>query len=309
MSQTTSLFGGTRLILIDDINLMKEMKECEELVEGARNPVIAITEDSSSKRLKNVKQLCENVCLRRPLPASIAKHLNVICKMEGVTASPKVLEEIAKNAGGDVRSAVNDLEMLAAGRKKVDEKEVSLLSERDRKTDVYSFLGKVYGGGSVSEIVEESWDLDEQPESLLFWIDENVARVYGGGRNLAEAISFLARADVFLGRITSRQYWGFLRYAKPLMCGGVRVSRPERVSYGRYMFPSFYGALGRTKKERNLKKSVGLKASHLLHVSSDIFSKQYVGLYRTLLKSGRIKGEDLRGLFDLTDEDMELFET
>jgi len=309
MSQTTSLFGDRRLILIDDVDLMGDIKECEELLKVTRNPTIAVTQDLSSKRLKNVKLLCEKVGLRRSVPASVAKRLAVICEREGVAAPPSVFEGIAKNAEGDIRSAVNDLEMLAAGHRRIVDADVALVSKRDRTTDVYSFLGKVYGGGKVRDIVEASWDLDEQPESLMFWIDENVARLYGEGEGLAAAIGFLARADVFLGRIRSRQYWGFLRYATPLMCGGVAVSRPEKLHYARYMFPSFYGALGRTKKERNLVKSIGVKAGPLLHVSSNIFARQYLTLYRTLVAKGKMTVEQVTALFELTDEEAALFET
>lgn len=303
MSQTSSLFGGTRLILVDDIDLIKDKKSCEELVRQTRNPTIAVTQDFSSKKLVNIKKICEKVNIRKPMKISIQKHLSKICEREKITASQEILKEIVENGNGDIRSSVNDLETLAAGRERIVEADLALLYARDSKKDIYSFLGKVYGGESVSELSKLSFDLDEQPSSILFWIGENVPRIYSG--NLKEAFNFLSRADIFLGRIRNRQYWGFLRYASPLMSGGVSVSRPEKISFSRYVFPSFYGMLGRTKKERSLQKSIAGKASPHLHVSSRVFADQYVRLYRNLLRQAKLDSDELKGFFDLTDDELE----
>ncbi|MFH1835114.1 MAG: AAA family ATPase [Methanobacteriota archaeon] len=305
MAQTTSLFGDKRLIVVDDIDLKKDVKSLVELISESRNPTVAITSDPSSKKLASVKKVCEKIVLRKNQNATVVNFLKLICDREEVFVPPKILEEISENASGDIRSSVNDLQTLCAGRNNVQEKDLELLYARDKKKDVYEFLSKVYGGKPVSELSSESFNLSEQPESILVWIDENLPKLYGSGRNLVDALNYLSRSDIFLGRIRRRQYWGYLRYASPLMSGGVSCSRPEKISYCRYVFPAYYGALGRSKKTREIKKTMGAKASPYLHVSSKIFAQQYVSLYKILLEKKMVGEEEVKSFYKLSDEEID----
>lgn len=307
MAQTTTLFGDKRLIVVDDAELMKKTKEVEELLKTSRNPTIAVSSDLSSKKLKNIKKICEKASFQKPQAATVANHLSKICVKEGLTSSPSILKEVASNAGGDIRAAVNDLQCVYAGKTSVGESDLSLLFDRDVGSDIYSFLSMVYGGKPLSEIVEASWDLSEQPDAILFWVEENMARIYTDKSALCEAMDFIARSDIFLGRIRRRQYWGFLRYASPLMSGGVAAARPHKINYSRYMFPGFYGMLGRTKKDRNLRKSIGLKAAPKLHVSAGVFDKQYINLFKQLISKNRLTVDELSDEFNLSEEEAEYF--
>lgn len=305
VAQTSSIFGGKRLILFDDVELLRDMKKVEAVLKETRNPAIAVTSDQSIKKLAPVKNACEKVVLRKPHKASIAKHLKLICDKEGVQAPQSVLEAVTENSSGDIRSSVNDLQTLAQGRKVLGEDSIKFLSRRDSTSDIYALLSKVYSGKDLKEVVESSWDVSEQPEGKLLWIDDNMPRIYQDAGCISDSLGCLSRASVFLGRIMRRQYWGFLRYATPLMTGGVSCNRPPRVSYSRYQFPAYYGMLGRTRKERALKAGIGIKAGPFLHVSSRVFASQYIPLLKTLLKQEKIGLDELTVLLNLTDEEAE----
>ena len=66
--------------------------------------------------------------------------------------------------------------------------------------------------------------LDESPEDLINWVDENLPLAYGG-EDLWQGYERLARADVFLGRVRIRQNYGLWRYASYLMTGGVQSAK------------------------------------------------------------------------------------
>lgn len=305
LSQTYSLYGGRKLILIDNPECIKDIKKVTELLKKTRNPTILLTSDFGSKRLGTIKRACEKLRIRKIHPASIANHLGMILSKEGIEGSRDVLMKIATNSNGDMRSAINDLEMLAEGKKRLTEGDCQALESRDRTEDIYSALTKIYNGKELSEVMRSTFNLNEQPRDVLLWVDENVARVYTDKEALHDAISYLSRADIFLGRIVRRQYWGFLRYVTSLMTAGVNVSRPEKVNYARYQFPTWIAAMGRTKKDRMLKRGIGKKLSPLVHASGKIVARQYIPLFRVLLKTKKVDVVDLQQIYGFDEEEIE----
>lgn len=291
--ESQSLFGGKKLIVIEDIDEFRGTARIKQAIQNTRNPILLTTREYSSKKLAPLKKLAGDLQLRRPVASSIAKRLAAICEAEGVDAEREILKEIGKNSAGDYRAAINDLEMLCAGRTSLDEQDLELLAARDRKKDIYSCLSQVFGGRDLLQVRDSTWNLSEQPRDVLFWIDENMPHLYRDNDSRNRAIRNLARADVFLGRIMSRQYWGYLRYTNALMTGGVNAERPEKVNYTQYRFPKYWIAMGRTKKKRNIEKSIAEKLSPLLHVSSKIISEQYIPLFKKLAKQEKIGGSGL----------------
>ncbi len=304
-AQTASIFGKRKLILIDNIDQIKDIKGVAELLKETKNPIVLITSDFSSKRLGTIKRVCEKVQMRRLTPQSIKKILEDICGREGISAGGGVLEKIAENAGGDVRSAINDLDAVSRGKKKVSIEDLEVLGGRDRSTDIYNALNVILMKKDFKEAINSTRDLSEQPRDIMLWIDENMPRVYRNMEDVETAYGYLSKADMFLGRIIKRQYWGFLRYVIPLMSGGVNISKRGGVNFTMYKFPSQIIKMSQTKKERNTKKSIGSKLSPVLHVSGRVVEREYIPLLRTLLKNEKVDRLDLTEKYDLNDEEIE----
>lgn len=304
LSQTASLFGTKKLIVVDDVDVMKKIKAVSEFLKDTRSPTLLITSDFKSKRISTIKRMCEKISLRRPHPASIAKHLATICAKEGITADNELLIQIAKNSSGDVRSAVNDLEAIGTGKTKIVAEDLALIESRDKRADIYECLGKIFFGADISDVMRSLYDLHEQPKDILLWIDENLPLVYDN-ISTVQAYESISRADIFLGRISNRQYWGFLRYATPLMSGGVNVVKPKTRKFARYQFPSLIMNLSRTKKARSLKKSLGGKLSPHLHVSNKIVARQYIPLFKNLIEKKIIPEAEFADYYGLDAEEIE----
>jgi len=304
-SQTSSIFGGKKLILIDHVDKIGDIKKVAELIEKTRNPTILITSDFSSRRLKTIKKLCEKLQLRKPHPATIRNILENICRKEGIHTSKEILMRIAENSSGDIRSAINDLQTVGMGKGRIEEKGLELLGPRDRTTDIYEVLSKVLIKRDFNQALQSTWNLNEQPRDILLWIDENLPRIYRSREEVEKAYHYISRADIFLGRIIRRQYWGFLRYANPLMTGGVNISKGAHVNFARYQFPLYFAKLGHTKKERALKKSIGEKLSPRFHVSGKIIAQQYVPLLRVMLKNKKLTENELVQNYGLNPEEIE----
>ncbi len=306
ISQTSGIFGKRKLILVDNVDQIENIKLVVQLLKETKNPTLLITSDLSSKRLKTIKTLCEKIQIRRPHTLTIVNILLDICKKEKIEVEKRLLEEIAKNSNGDIRSAINDLETIAKGKKRIKEEDLEILEKRDRETDIYNALNLILMGKDFQKALESTWNLSEEPRNILLWIDENLPRVFRGKDEINLAYHFLSRADIFIGRVMRRQYWGFLRYANPLMTGGVNLAKGNsRVNYTRYQFPMYIIKLSRTKKERDIERSIGEKLSPFLHVSEKIVTKEFIPLFRILLKNEKIDEKELVERFGLNPDELE----
>jgi len=328
---TQSLFGNRKLIVIENVEHIRRggvaeasekkdgedrrvggdegaaknpLKYVSELIEETKSPLILTTDDYGSKRLATIKKSCQDLQLRKQLPASIAKYLAEVCRKEGVECPKEVLEAIAKSSG-ELRSALNDLEAAAGGKKSVTQADLEVLGGRDKTSDIYRALSIIFGGRNLEEVVRSTWNLEEQPENVLWWIEENVPLLYQDKYAQESAISNIAKADVFLGRIRRRQYWGFLRYANPLMTAGVNVSRPEKISFARYQLPTYFISMGKSKRNRGVENAISGKISPHLHVSNKVFAREYIPLLRIMLKTKRITPVELQEQYRLEDEEIE----
>ncbi|MFH1404020.1 MAG: hypothetical protein ABIH11_07115 [Candidatus Altiarchaeota archaeon] len=305
IASTSSLYGGRRLVIIEDVDLIRDIKKISEFVASTKSPVLMTTQDYGSKRLSTLKRKCLGLQLRKPMVSSVVKHLQGICAAEGLDVDKSVLEAIAKNAKCDLRASVNDLETLGKGRKAIREEDLDVLAKRDIESDIYRALSVIFGGKDIREVVESTWNIQEQPRDVIWWVDENVPYMYVDGKSVSESMEKLSRADVFLGRIMNRQYWGFLRYANALMTAGVNNSRPDKTNYSQYRFPSYFAALGRTKGVRNIEKSISEKLSPTLHASRRVISQEYIPLLKLLLKKRIVESDEVKEFFRLEDEEVE----
>ncbi len=304
IANTLSVFGTKKLILIDQVEKIRDIKEVTELVKGAKNPTILITTDFRNKRLMTIKRYCEPLQIRKPHAATIAKILQRICTEEGINADKQLLVKIASNANGDIRSAINDLETIGKGKKELKESDLNELHPRDKSVDIFRALSSILGARDLKTPVKVMMDLDEQPRDILLWIDENMPRRYNN-EELDSAYYYLSRADIFIGRIINRQYWGFLRYASTLMSGGVALSKGDKPhKHEMYQYPGYIRHMARTRKERKLKQTIGEKLSPFLHTSTKIIAQEYIPLFGIFLKNKKVTTKELESRFGFDSDEL-----
>ncbi|HOV52582.1 MAG TPA: replication factor C large subunit, partial [Methanothrix sp.] len=143
-------------------------------------------------------------------------------------------------------------------------------------------------GASAREALQASYDLDESPEDLINWVDENLPLAYQG-EDLWHGYESLARADIFLGRVARRQNYGLWRYAGLLMTGGVQASRAKpRHGYVAFRPPSMWRRMGQTRKARSVRDSAARKIAGHCHVSASFARAELMDFVGLLLKDKRI---------------------
>jgi len=240
-----------------------------DVIRQTGQPIVLICNDyyALSRRSGAIKTLAKQIRWQRLTSAAVKTALTRVAEAEGVAVSDATLDALAAHAAGDLRSAVNDLQALAEGRKEVHAVDVERLGDRDVEGSVYDALREIFQSGDAARARSASENLDEDPESLILWIDENLPVEYRDPADLARAYDRLSRADVFLGRTRRRQVYRFWAYASDLMTAGVATARRGRWGGGQYRFPLWLAKMARTRGRRATAQKVSRKIGGGVHAS------------------------------------------
>ncbi len=178
------------------------------------------------------------------------------------TVDAAFIEQIANNARGDLRSAINDFQAYLGGA-------VADATARDRVQSAFDLIRSILYDRDLTKPLNISYALDESPEDIIHWVDENVPRALEG-KSLTSAFAILREADVYLGRTRRRQHYGLWRYALELMTSGVNVAAQQdrqRKPGARYSPPTHWMRLGQTRSKRGLRDAVATKIARVNHTS------------------------------------------
>ena len=312
-SQYSPLFGGKRIVLLDELDgLMGNadkggVKATTNIIKTARCPVVLIANNAYDTRFRTLRSYCLLIDFKKPISNSITKRLQNICEREGIQADENTLKFLAQRSGGDVRSAVNDLQALAQGKKRLTYDDVSWLAYRDRQESIFSVLKMIFYGRTSSG-AKQAVDMADVDIDMLFeWIYENVPAHFTDSHDLVQAMDALAMADVYRGRIRTSQNWSFIRYVIDYMTAGVAMARQNSQVQGwiPYKFPSRIMALSRTKAQRALRKNIGLKIKRKFHISAARAPTEVLPYLRIIFKNDVHKAAGIAKWLDLDEEMIE----
>ncbi len=268
--------GGRKLIILDEADNIfgKEdlggVSAIVNTIRETKQPIILIVNDyyALSKKASALDGLCLKIRFSRIQKTSVVRLLKNICLNEDITVSNQTLLALAEHSAGDIRSAINDLQSLCLGRKNINEKDVTILGYRDSSVNIFKTITGVFKATSYSKAKEAAFNLDEDPEHLLLWIDENLPMEYKKPEDLASAYYPLSKASIYLGRVRIRQHYRLWSYAIDLMTAGVALAKTNpNYGYTKYQFPTYLKKMSRTRGIRTTQKSLFSKLSSNLHTS------------------------------------------
>lgn len=268
-----SFYGGKKLILIDEVDGMGADRggtsELSDIIDSSRFPVVMTANDAYDSRIRTLRNKSKLIKLDSVHTNSIAAHLRDILENEGIEYDDGAVKRIARSAGGQMRSAINDLEAAATGQDRLEVEDLDAISGRDSQQDIFQALKIIFKTTTASTADSATDNLDEDPDTFLQWVRENIPREYIRSEDTAEAYHWVSRADLFNGRIMRRQNWKLLKYLYKFATVGVALSKYEKYSgYTRYQYPSKIKKLGSSKASRKMMDSVTSKLGEKLHVSS-----------------------------------------
>jgi replication factor C large subunit len=317
--------GGRKIIILDEADNLfervyrKEPQEKDmsdhggkaaiiEMLRKTQQPVILIVNDLYELTRETgapIKQLTEVVKfnkLRQPTVRLILKH---ICDSEGVKITSEALDELSRRADGDMRSAINDLQTIAESRNEIKFEHLKVIGERNVKSTIFDAIREIFKTTDPARARKAIWNLDESPEDIIHWLDENLPLEYRRAPDLARGFDILSKADIYLGKIRRRQYYRFWVYANDLMTSGIALAKQDRYhGWVNYQFPSWILHMSRTKQLRQLQKSVSRKVGQLCHTSQNVMAKDILPYFRQVFKADHEFAVKMSIDLDLSKEEL-----
>jgi len=298
-SRQASLFGKGKIILIDEVDGISAMKDRGGLVallgllDKSAFPIIITANDIWDKKFSMLRKKTEVVGLKEVDYKEILKILMEVCEKENCVVSGEVLRGIAIRARGDIRAALNDLEVLS---KMDNESLMAEVGDRDKEQSIFEALKKVFGESKISEEMLRVYDDVSMPiDDLFLWVEENLPIAYSG-EELCLALDRLSLADVYRGRIRRQRHYRFMVYEYFLLGAGIASTKKcDKGGWVQYKKPSRILKIWLQNQRAAKKKSICEKYAKACHISTKTAMKDFL-LLRVILGSEQIRKElDLSG--------------
>lgn len=273
--QQRSLFGGSKLILIDEVDGLAGRKDyggvgaINKLIKDSHFPIVLAANDPYDRKIKSLRKKCELLEFSNLNYTSIRAYLRKICKAENIDTTDDVLSSLARAAGGDMRAAINDLQSFTYNGK-LRKEDLDMAYSRDHTEKIINALVRIFKTKNLDVALSAFDDVQENLDEIFLWVEENLPREYKKPKDLAEAFDNLSIADIFNGRIRRRQYYRFYVYCYNLLSAGIALSKEEKyegfTKYGRSQKPLKIW-ISNNKKAK--KKSIAEKIAAKTHTSQN----------------------------------------
>ena len=239
-TQNVTIFGKKRLILFDEMEGVSGHEDqggiaaISDIIKTTRVPIIliatAIAEDNEEKfRPLRDKAIAIEY---KPVPTmDVYAKLERIAKELRLDAPPEALEALAIHSGGDLRSAINDLEAIARGKGAITVEDVGGLGSRDRQEYTPTIVHNIFAAKTLHEARKAINQAYINHEELFDWIYENLPLILDDKADLADGLEALSRADIYEKRARSSSY-RLQKYMFNSMTGGVAFSRRRSEGLG-----------------------------------------------------------------------------
>jgi replication factor C large subunit len=306
-SQSRSLFGKGRLILIDEVDGISGRERGAvgsiiRVIKVSRFPVFVIANDPWKPKLAPLRNACKVIRFSKIMAPTIEKRLRDIAKLEGIETEEAAVKSLARFAQGDLRSAISDLQMACHGRKSLAMKDLSGLGFRERESSIFTAMPVIFHSRKISAARKSIYEMDKDPDEVFWWIESNVHQEIDRTK-LAEAYDLLSRADMMRSRVHIQQNWRFKAFMTDLM-SGISVVKGEThrpAGYRPFQQPTRIVMMGRSRAKRAMMASLASRIGGHSHCSRKAALRDYVPFLRIMLEGAPRQSET--GL-DLEKEDM-----
>ena len=254
-----------------------------KIIKESLVPVVMVANDPDLKKLRPLKKVCHLIRFQPIRIPLIITMLRRICVRENIEAEFEALERIAQNSQGDMRSAINDLQSIADGRRVLRLQDTMFLSFRNKDVGMYETLKGVFSAESVGEAANLLNRSSVKYDEILLSMSDNLPLRYLDSLELANAYDLVSRADIFRGRVGTEN-WRLLRYFFNLLAEASTVS-PRSFKPFEFIHPPIrVMKLFWTKNKRLKLESICAKIALKCHVSRRTAKKDIVPFLKIILK-------------------------
>ncbi len=298
-SKQKTLFHRGKLILMDEVDSMSGRSDrggaggIVKIISESRFPVIVCVNDMQNPKLKALKKVCKRVNFDKIEKREMSAFLGKIAKSEGLKVSDAVLDGLARWSGGDVRSAVLDLQMLSLGTKEITEDMLTSVGFRERKKVMEEVLLALMRTPSLNANRGTVRAADADPDDIFLWLESNLYRTTTDQTFLSDAYDKLSKADIFRGRVSNQQNWRFKAYMIDIMSGIASLRNGEFTKPAEMRLPDRIMLLARSKFRRAVTDPIVEKIGQNYHCSRKVASSDYMPFLMFMAKKGMGVPEEL----------------
>ena len=293
-SQQKSLFKRSKIILVDEVDGVAAVKdrgglaELLALLDKSVFPIIITANDIWDKKFSLLRRKAELIPLKEIDYKIVFDVLKEVCVKENCVVTDEVLTSIAIKSRGDIRAALNDLQILSRMGSPELMREVG---ERNREESIFSALQNVFKKAKIDEDMIKVYDDVAMPiDDIFLWVEENIPLEYKG-EELVRAFDALSLADVFRGRIRRQRYWRFMVYEYFLLGPAIAgVKEYNRTGWTSYRKPSRILKIWLQNQRAAKKKTICQKYAKLCHISTKTAMKDFM-LLKFILGKAEIRKE------------------
>jgi replication factor C large subunit len=301
-SQQKSLFRKGKIILVDEVDGISTkdrggLSELLSLISSTNFPVIITANDIWQQKFSELRRKTELVQMKDIDYKDINSLLQKICEKENVVVSQDVLTSISIKSRGDVRAAINDLQILSKSDEPLLMKD---MGDRNREQSIFQSLQYVFKNAQLDSKMLTIFDEVNMPiDQVFLWVEENIPLEYSG-QELAKAFDALSIADVFRGRIYRQQHWRFMVYEYFLLSGGIAAAKKtNRGGWTSYKKPSRILKIWLQNQRAAKKKTICQKYARYCHISTKQAMKDFLLVRKILM------GDGVRQLLKLSKDEID----
>jgi len=290
-----SLTKKGKIILVDEVDGISGyydkggVLELVRLIELTSYPVIITANDVWNKKLSPLRKKSELIQLKEISYNSIKDVMINILRKENQFIDQGILTKVAIKAKGDMRAAINDLQILS----RMKDPSMTVLDERNKETDIFNALRMIFKGKPTDDILRVFDSVNMPLDEILLWVEENIPAEYQG-EELARAYDLLSKADVFKGRIYKQQYWRFLVYENIFLSYGISTSKKSaKIGFTSYKKPTRILKIWLNNQRTAKKKSIAIKYAKLVHVGTKRAMNEFP-IIKQIIKSNPVIQKELR---------------
>lgn len=308
-SSQLSLFGTGKIILVDEIDGISGQGDrggvaaLSKLIAKSAFPIIMTANSPWDKKFAPLRKLSEMIEFMPLASDAVYSVLKLICGKEAIDADDTALKSMANRSGGDLRAAINDLQILAGKSKSLSQEDVDNLSDRNRIESIMNALVRILKTTDFETAAAAFDNIEEQPNEWFLWVDENIPSEYTNPKYLAKAYEAVSHADVFSGRISRNQYWRLLVYIKLLLTAGVATAKDEKLSGPvNYKRTSRLLKIWMANSRYNRRKSIAEKIAEKTHTSTAKVVQSFA-YFKEMIKNS--SGKKIADELSLDEEEVE----
>jgi len=301
-----------KVVLLDEVDGISDtadvgaLETILDIIKTAINPIVMTANDPWDPKLRPLRDAVIMVEFKRLSKTDIKKVLSRICSNEGVKCDEEALDFIAERSEGDLRSAINDLEVVAEGYNEVSiGLAKNLLRPRDREYEPFEVVRRIFISKYAWQAKQAAQQTDLTPDELIQWINENLPRQVSDVEDLWRAYEALSKADVYMGRIIKTGNWDLLSYAVELMTAGVSFSiindTKSKYRWVKYSFPQRILLMAKTRDVRQLREDLAEIVARHTHTSKSSAKSDTIPYLKVIFNHNQLMAAKIALALNLSD--------